>query len=97
MDFGNLAEFLNQPHAGKGGQVNTITFGNFFKWLKKNYDHIEKNRIHTKAIARPMGYSSECSRTDDFRTADWSEIVEYPELTLQQTQELLATAPNIFE
>lgn len=27
---------------------------------------------------------------DDFQTANWSEVVEYPELTLQQTQQLLA-------
>lgn len=27
---------------------------------------------------------------DDFRTADWAEIIEHPELTLQQTQQLLA-------
>lgn len=30
------------------------------------------------------------ARWDDFRTADWIEIVEYPELVMQQAQELLA-------
>lgn len=30
------------------------------------------------------------ARWDDFRTADWLEIVEYPELTLKETQQLLA-------
>lgn len=30
------------------------------------------------------------ARWDDFRTANWMEIVEYPDVTLQQTQDLLA-------
>ncbi len=30
------------------------------------------------------------ARWDDFRTANWIEIVEYPEITLQQTQQLLS-------
>ena len=29
------------------------------------------------------------AKWDDFRTADWPEIVDYPEITLQQTQQLL--------
>lgn len=30
------------------------------------------------------------ARWDDFRTANWVEIVEYPELVFQQSQQLLA-------
>lgn len=30
------------------------------------------------------------AKWDDFRTANWSEIIEYPDWTLQQTQQLLA-------
>ena len=29
------------------------------------------------------------ARWDDFRTANWLETIEYPELVMQQTQELL--------
>jgi len=28
---------------------------------------------------------------DDFRTANWIELIKYPELILQQSRELLAT------
>lgn len=30
------------------------------------------------------------ARLDDFRTANWLEIIEYPEVVMQQTQHLLA-------
>lgn len=29
-------------------------------------------------------------RWDDFRTTNWLDIIEYPEITLQQTQQLLS-------
>ena len=45
----------------------------------KPYDKI---RLHATRLNWLAGW-------DDFRTADWAEIVEYPELTLQQTQSLL--------
>jgi len=32
------------------------------------------------------------ARWDDFRIAPWLDIIDYPELTLQQTQQLLAIA-----
>lgn len=41
-----------------------------------------------------IGYNNkfQLAKWDDFRQADWSEIVDTPDLILQQTRELLQIA-----
>ena len=41
-------------------------------------------------LLKPQYRSDLRAAWDNFRAANWLEIIEYPELTLQQTQEILS-------